>query len=51
MIGIKDYNDQNKVAICIAQGCEYVFNLLLTETQNTRTLEFDVSYVGAFGLG
>jgi hypothetical protein len=50
MIGIKDYNDQNKVATCISQGCEYVFNLLLTETQNTRTLEFDVSYAGAFGL-
>jgi alpha-glucosidase (family GH31 glycosyl hydrolase) len=31
MIGIKDYNDQNKIATCISQGCEYVFNMLLTQ--------------------
>lgn len=35
---------------CISQGCLYTLNLLLTDGQNTRTLEIDTFYTGGVGL-
>ena len=34
----------------MVEGCEYVFNLLLEVTENTRTLKIDVSYGGGILL-
>ncbi len=49
-ISLNDYNNNNKIDSCVAQGCDYVFNLLLTSTVNTRTLAVNVTYGGAPGL-
>lgn len=50
ILSIKDYNDDAKITQCISQGCQYTLNLLLTITQNTRTLEVDSFYGGGLGL-
>ena len=49
-ISIYDYNDQTKVDLCLAEGCEYTFNLVLEVSQGSRTLAIDVSYAGGIRL-
>lgn len=34
----------------MVEGCEYVFNLELEVTENTRTMKIDVSYGGGILL-
>lgn len=50
ILSIKDFNDDNLIARCVSQGCSYTLNLLLTVSQNVRTLEIDVFYTGGVGL-
>ena len=49
-ISIGNYNDETKLELCMVEGCEYVMNLLLEVTENTRTLKIDVSYGGGILL-
>lgn len=49
-ISLNDYNDDHKIDLCLTQGCDYVFNMLLTETINTRSLGLNVTYAGGNGL-
>lgn len=50
ILSIKDYNDEAKVNQCLTQGCQYVLNLLLRVTANSRTLEVSSIYFGGVGL-
>lgn len=50
ILSIRDFNDDGLVTRCISQGCLYTLNLLLTDGQNTRTLEIDTFYTGGVGL-
>lgn len=45
-ISLNDYNNNAKIDLCLSQGCDYVFNMLLTSTVNTRTLALNVTYGG-----
>lgn len=38
ILSLKDYNDDSRITQCISQGCQYTLNMILTVTQNTRTL-------------
>lgn len=49
-ISLDDYNNNSKIDLCVSQGCDYVFNLLLTVTGGTRSLTITVSYGGGLGL-
>lgn len=49
-ISIENYNNDTKIDLCLSQGCDYVFNMLLTSTVNTRTLSLNVTYGGGVGL-
>ena len=49
-ISIGNYNDETKLQLCMVEGCEYVFNLELEVTENTRTMKIDVSYGGGILL-
>lgn len=49
-ISLDDYNNDTKIDHCVTQGCDYVFNLLLTITGGTRSLTINVSYGGGAGL-
>ena len=50
MLSIRDYSDETKLQFCLLEGCEYAFNLLLTVTQNARTLKISTSYGGGILL-
>lgn len=50
MLSIRDYSDETKLEFCLFEGCEYAFNLLLTVTQNTRSLKITTSYGGGILL-
>lgn len=49
-ISIFDYNDNTRVSLCLSEGCEYTFNLVLETTSSTRTLAVTVGYAGGFAL-
>lgn len=49
-ISLSDYNIDSKIDQCLQQGCNYVFNLLLTQTASTRTLSVNVTYAGGNAL-
>lgn len=49
-ISLSDYNIDTKIDQCLQQGCNYIFNLLLTQTPSTRTLAMNVTYAGGSGL-
>lgn len=50
ILSIKDFNDDSILTRCVSQGCSYTLNLILTVSQNIRTLEIDVFYAGGVGL-
>lgn len=49
-ISLSDYNNNSKIDLCLTQGCDYVFSILLTSTVNTRSLALNVTYGGGAGL-
>lgn len=49
-ISLNNYNDNTKIDLCLTQGRDYVFNLLLTSTVSTRSLALNVTYGGGSGL-
>lgn len=49
-ISIENYNNDTKVDLCLSQGCDYIFNMLLISTVNVRTLSLNVTYGGGAGL-
>lgn len=49
-ISIGDYNDETKLQLCLAEGCEYTFNLVLTVTENSRSLELKTGFAGGIRL-
>ena len=49
-ISIYDYNDNTRVSLCLSEGCEYTFNLVLEVTGSARTLNVKVGYAGGLLL-
>ena len=50
MISIEDYNNEDKVQLCINEGCKYIFNFLLTISDNKKVLKISTSYDGKTSL-
>jgi hypothetical protein len=49
-ISLNDYNNNSKIDLCLTQGCDYVFNLLLSSSAQVRSLAMNVTYGGSAGL-